>query len=528
MTRVHVPAGQEAPEDLMSALSLYEAALAQDDLDVLGRFFVDGPDALRGDAGGLLVGREQIDRFRGRRGGAGRREVTDAHVRMITEADAWVTTVNAPDRGGRGIVTQLWRRTGPTEGEGATPGGWVIHAAQVAAPAAAFDTRVWRTLGNPLAPGARSGPLAGHTVAVKDVFAVVGQAVGGGVPAYLAESDVEEESADAVAALTRAGASVTGIAQTDQFAYSIAGINAAYGTPPNVAAPGAVPGGSSSGPASAVAQGQASIGLGTDTAGSIRVPASYQGLWGLRPTHGLVSLRGALPLAPSYDTAGWLARDGETLLEAARASLDPATQRDVARDAAVVSGPVFLAADDEVALALGDAIDALSAADVFSSLEPVNTPAPEDLFRIFRYTQSAEAARSWQAWIDAHPGALAVDVADRFAWAAGVTAEEEAGALEAKAEAREALDRALGDDILLLPSASSVAPALDASPERLQAVREATLGMTAIAGITGRPALSVPLVELDEGPVGLCLVGPRGSDLALIETAIAWLAALKG
>ncbi|WP_284327502.1 AtzH-like domain-containing protein [Demequina litorisediminis] len=106
MTRVHVPEGQEAPEDLLSALSLYEAALAQDDLDVLSRFFVEGPDALRADAGGLLVGRDQIDRFRGRRGGAGRREVTDAHVRMITDADAWVTTVNAPDRGGRGMVTQ--------------------------------------------------------------------------------------------------------------------------------------------------------------------------------------------------------------------------------------------------------------------------------------------------------------------------------------------------------------------------------------------------------------------------------------
>ena len=524
MTRVHVPEGVEVPAGLMEAFIGYEAALEANDLDALGRYFVDGPDALRGDAGGLLVGREQIDRFRGARGGSGTREVTDAHIRVLGDTHAYVTSVNAPMRGGRGMVTQLWRRTDAD----ATPGGWVIEAAHVSAPAPAIDTRVWRIVGNPLAPGAPTGPLAGHTVAVKDVFAVVGQHLGAGVPAFLAESEVEEESADAVAALTRAGASVVGIAQTDQFAYSIAGMNEAYGTPPNPAVPGGIPGGSSSGPASAVAQGQASIGLGTDTAGSIRVPASYQGLWGLRPTHGLVSLNGALPLAPQYDTAGWLTRDGETLLAAARASLPSDSQREVARDTAVVSGPMFLSADDEVALSLGDVIDAFSSAGVFTSLEPVNLPDPADLFRIFRYTQSAEASRHWQEWISAHPLALAPDVTARFAWAASVTADEEASALEAKEEARAVIDLALGDDILLLPSASSTAPSRDASAERLQAVREATLGLTAVAGITGRPALSVPVLETDGGPVGLSLVGPRGSDLALIETALEWLTALKG
>ncbi|WP_084129155.1 AtzH-like domain-containing protein [Demequina sp. NBRC 110055] len=524
MTRVHVPEGVEVPAGLMEAFIGYEVALADNDIDALGHYFVDGADALRGDAGGLLVGREQIDRFRGARGGVPTREVTDTHISVLSDRHAYLTSVNAPAKGGRGMVTQLWRRT---ESD-ATPGGWVIEAAHVSAPTPAIDTRVWRIVGNPLAPGAPTGPLAGHTVAVKDVFAVVGQHLGAGVPAFLAESEVEEESADAVAALTRAGASVVGIAQTDQFAYSIAGMNEAYGTPPNPAVPGGIPGGSSSGPASAVAQGQASIGLGTDTAGSIRVPASYQGLWGLRPTHGLVSLNGALPLAPQYDTAGWLTRDGETLLAAARASLPSESQRDVARDAAVVSGPTFLAADDDVALSLGEVIDAFSGAGVFASLEPVNLPDPVDLFRIFRYTQSAEASRHWQEWISAHPLALAPDVTARFAWAASVTKDEESSALEAKREARKAIDLALGDDILLLPSASSTAPSRDASAERLQAVREATLGLTAVAGITGRPALSVPVLETDGGPVGLCLVGPRGSDLALIETAMEWLAALKG
>ncbi|WP_297081721.1 AtzH-like domain-containing protein [uncultured Demequina sp.] len=520
---LQLPEGVEPPPQLLDAFWAYEAALMADDLERLGHFFGTGPEVMRGDAAGLLVGRERIDAFRTGRGGAPARTVLEIQVRPITETHAYVTSVNAPDAGGRGLVTQLWERAGTEEH---TPGGWIITAAQVKAPPPALDARIWRVLGAPLLPAAADGPLAGVSVAVKDVFAVAGHATGGGVPAYLAEGELSPASADAVTRLLDAGAAVQGIAQTDQFAYSIAGRNAAYGTPPNVAAIGRIPGGSSSGPASAVASGQAVLGLGTDTAGSIRVPASYQGLWGLRPTHGAVSLDGALPLAPAYDTPGWLARDGQTVLAAVRASVDPEAQRGVSRDSAVVCAALFEAADPEVRMGLAGVIDALADRQVFTSLEAVDLPAPADLFEIFRYTQSAEAARSWQPWIDEHPGALAEDIAERFAWAASVTADQEAAALEAKAAARAAIDATLGDRILLLPSASSIAPELTAGPDRLQAVREATLGLTAVAGITGRPALSVPLLELDGGPAGLCLVGPRGADLALVETGLAWVAAL--
>jgi amidase len=515
-----VPEGEQMPAQLLEALMGYEAALAADDVELLGAYFIDGDEAMRGDAAGLLVGRDQIDRFRGGRGGAPTRVLGDIQVRPVGADHAYVTSVTVPDKGGRGMVTQLWRQTI----SGATPGGWVIVAAHVSAPPAALDTRIWRVVGNPLvASPVPEGPLAGVSIAVKDVFAVPGFAMGGGVPAYLAEAEIEQAPADALAALLDAGASVVGIAQTDQFAYSIAGINGAYGTPPNVAAPGAIPGGSSSGPASAVASGHAKLGLGTDTAGSIRVPASYQGLWGLRPTHGAVSLRGALPLAPAYDTPGWLARDGETLLTAVRASLPRHTQRSIDASDLAVAPALFEAADQQVHLGLQSVVDAMVGADVFNLPRTIRVPSPSELFRIFRYTQSPEAARSWGDWINAHPGALADDVAARFAWAASVTPEEEAEALEAKAAACETLEEALGDSILLLPSASSAAPPLDASPERLNTVREATLGLTAVAGITGRPALSVPLFSTDAGPVGLCLVGPRGSDVALVETALEWM-----
>ncbi len=408
----------------------------------------------------------------------------------------------------------------PTGGPGG-PGG----------PGGALDPRVWRIAGDPLlAPTAR-GPLDGQTVAVKDVFAVEGFPIGAGVPAYLAEAETETRSAASVRALLAAGASVRGIARTDQFAYSIAGRNAAYGTPPNPAVPGAIPGGSSSGPAVAVALGQATIGLGTDTAGSIRVPASYQGLWGLRTTHGAVSTDGVLPLAPSFDTVGWLTRDAATLAGAARASLDVESQRGLG--ARLVVAPALVgSATPDVADAFRAAVDSLAHAgyDIVRLDDPggaFGDGALDALYAAFRVVQASEAWAHHGAWIDAHPGALGADVAARFAWASTITAADASDARAALGRARVALDEAIGDATLVLPSAASVAPALDADSAGIEATRAATLRMTAVAGATGRPAVSVPGLTVGGAPLGVCFVASRGSDLALVESAREWVTHLK-
>ncbi|WP_062386202.1 AtzH-like domain-containing protein [Demequina iriomotensis] len=511
-----VEGGAEAPAGLVEAVLAYEAALGADDLDALAAAFAPGPDTVRGDRAGLLVGHERIAGFRSRRGGAGAREVAEVRVHPAGDDAAHVTTVNAPAGGGRGLVTQLWRRDGA--------GAWRIVAAHVTAPAPAIDGRVWRVVGAPLVAGADEGPLAGETVAVKDLFAIAGQRIGVGVRAYLAEAPVEERTAPAVQALLDAGADVRGIAQTDQFAYSIAGLNPDYGTPPNVAVPGAIPGGSSSGPASAVALGQASIGLGTDTAGSIRVPASYQGLWGLRPTHGAVSLEHVAPLAPRYDTAGWLTRDGETMRRVASVGLAGAPS--VEPEASYLAAPAVMMS---CAAGVRDAFDvALGAlADAGLRVAPVDVPALDDMLLAFRLTQSAEAWVSDGAWVESHPGALAPDVQDRFDFARDVTHDQEADALADAGLLAARLDLELGDRILLVPSAASAAPSLDAAEPELEERRRATLSITAIAGLTGRPALSVPLLDTPDGPVGMCLVGPAGSELALVEAGLALEALLR-
>lgn len=363
---------------------------------------------------------------------------------------------------------------------------------------------------------------------------MAGHRRGAGVPRFLAESEPAARHAAALAALIDSGATVRGIAHTDEFAYSLIGRNSHYGTPPNAAVPGAVPGGSSSGPAAAVGLGLADVGLGTDTAGSIRIPASYQGLWGLRTTHGLVSTAGMVPLAPSFDTVGLLTRNHRTLAMAASVLLGSAadTSSQVGdrwpEPASDWLERVELVVDQDLLAVLTDGVRALFRAGLHrvagateSSLSQIRLGDPVARAETVRIVQAAEAWRQHGCWLEAHPGALGPDVAERFARAADIDGETERQARITLRQLRDELDEQLSDRVLLLPTAASPAPPLTLNAAELNDVRRATLKLTSIAGAGGYPAVSVPSLTMTtlhaSAPVGLCLVGPRGSDLALIE-----------
>ncbi|WP_241982176.1 amidase family protein [Cryobacterium ruanii] len=392
----------------------------------------------------------------------------------------------------------------------------LLHPAAVPA----FDTSIWRVLGNPLVGSESIGPLSGRTVAVKDLYDVAGFAVGAGIPEYLHEQAAATESAPALRALLGAGATARGIAQTDEFAYGITGANVHYGTPPNPRVPNAVPGGSSSGPATAVALGQADIGLGTDTAGSIRVPASYQGLWGLRSTQDAVNRSGLLPLAPRFDAVGWITRTPGVLRAAVVASVQPELQRGAPARYAV-GASVVVGLDDEVQEAFVDAVDWLEGTGSITPVDFVDVGDLAALFQAFRTVQAAEAWQVHGSWVRAHPGVLAADVAARFSWASRVTGSAERAARGVLGVARERLDQILDERVLLLPSTASTAPRLDSEAAALDRTRSATLALTCLAAIGGYPALSAPLLDVHGAPLGLCLVGPRFSDLALVDAATA-------
>ncbi|MGZ0712125.1 AtzH-like domain-containing protein (plasmid) [Coraliomargarita sp. W4R53] len=512
------------PIDLLAAFEKYEAAILANDLEHLDAAFAPGPDTLRGDAAGLLVGRDSISSFRSSRGGVASRVIERIEHRPMGVDAALLVSVSRYADGGTGLQTQLWERV---------DGQWLITAAHVTPRAQAFDKSVWRMVGDPLFQGAWEGPLAGLTVAVKDLFAIKGYRVGAGNPAYLEAQRAETTTAPAVSDLLRGGASLRGIARTDEFAYSIAGNNAHYGTPPNGAVPGALPGGSSSGPATAVATGQADVGLATDTAGSVRVPASYQGLWGLRTTHGLVPRQGLLALAQSFDTVGWLTRDGDTLRRVAEWCLSydssESTEKTFGESGEelplrfLVPTEALAAADSATAQAFGVMLEQLATLPGVISIEEVSLGDLDDYLVPFRTVQSAEAWRNNGDWVSENSHALGAAVADRFSAAAAVSANDEAAARLALAPLRERLHSLVGDAVMLLPTVPGPAPSRTAPGDRIDALRTATLRMTTPAAVGGLPAISVPLLtvasDLGAAPVGVSLISREGTDLALVRMA---------
>jgi Asp-tRNA(Asn)/Glu-tRNA(Gln) amidotransferase A subunit family amidase len=507
------PHTSPAPDGLLEALDAYETALLANDLDALDAAFVDSPGTMRGDDRGLLVGHDAISAFRGARGGVATRSLTHVEVRPLTEDRALVVSVSRFAAGGQGLQTQLWRRDGGTD--------WRIEAAHVTGRPEAVDTTVWRAVGDPLVAPTASGPLDGLTVAVKDLYAVHGQPVGAGNPTYLREAPVETAPAAAVAALLAAGAAIRGIARTDEFAYNLTGRNAHHGTPPNSAVPTRLPGGSSSGSASAVGLGTAEIGIGTDTAGSVRVPASYQGLWGLRTTHGTVSRAGLLPLAPSFDTVGWLSRSPAVLLAALDATVPPPSAPAGAPAPTVLVVPEELVAlvEPAVARAFAAFVEALDEPVATVRLRDLGIPDPAALREQMRLVQAAEAVAVHGPWIDAHPGALSTVVGDRFRAARANDPDATADAVARLDEVRATIRGALAGRLLLFPTVPGPAPLLHADTAALERTRTATTAMTALASVGGLPAVSAPALTVDGAPVGVCLVGGPATDRALVIRA---------
>lgn len=407
-----------------------------------------------------------------------------------------------------------------------------------ATPAPAVDGRVWRTFGDPLVAATGTGPLQGMRVAVKDLFALEGFATGAGSEEWLAEARPETTTAAAPAALLAAGAVVAGIARTDEFAYSLAGTNTHYGTPPNPKAPDRISGGSSSGSASAVSLGRADIGLGTDTGGSIRVPAAYQGLYGIRTTHGAVSVRGLLPLAPSFDTVGWMTRDagtlaavGNVLLPASRPEAPPpgvnppdATLHDGILQEARFAPELLALAEPDVRAAVDKFLHDWAAGTGNPPLERTGFRMAElpGWLSAFQTVQGYEAWDCYGWWISRHWDSLGADVAARFRTASEISPGECGAARELLSAAREDIRSVVGSGVLVLPSASSVALPIDAAAvggKSIEAVRRSTLQLTCIAGIAGLPAVNVPLSTGDGLPCGVSLIGAAGSDAALISLA---------
>jgi amidase len=367
--------------------------------------------------------------------------------------------------------------------------------------------------------GASHGPLVGLTFAVKDIYDVVGHRTGFGSPDWLRTHGPAARTAPVVQRLLDAGAHLVGKTHTDELTWSLTGENAHYGTPVNVNAPGRIPGGSSSGSASAVAAAVVDFAIGSDTGGSVRLPASFCGILGMRPTHGRIPLDGVCPLAPSFDTCGWFARDagvfervGRTLL-CDDAPAPPPARLLIAQDALEVAGST-------VAHALRSALDKVAA--LVGMPEPVAV-GDEPLTRwmdYFRFLQAAEAWAAHGAWITREKPALGPGVKERFAWAPTVAPADITRAGTRREEiARRMAEMLGGRTVLALPSAPGIALLRNSPPQVLDELRARALPILCIGGLARLPQISLPLTQLDDCPLGLSLIAARGNDTLLLELA---------
>ena len=199
--------------------------------------------------------------------------------------------------------------------------------------------------------GTDTGPLTGLTFMVKDLFEVKGHKTGNGSPDFLKHNKESTKTSPIIQKLLDSGASLTGMTICDEFFYSLTGINAHYGSPLNVRATGRMAGGSSSGSAASVAASLCDFSIGSDTGGSVRIPAAFCGLFGIRPTHGEIELTGATAMAPSFDTPGWFAREVD-LLEKIGDVLLPDLEEDISKTKLHIATDAFNKATDEVKVEL--------------------------------------------------------------------------------------------------------------------------------------------------------------------------------
>ena len=367
--------------------------------------------------------------------------------------------------------------------------------------------------------GSGKGALSGLRFGAKDIYAVAGHKTGFGSPDWLRTHPAATATAHAVQQLLDAGADMVGRTHTDELTFSLNGENTHYGTPINVNAPGRIPGGSSSGSAAAVAGALVDFALGSDTGGSVRAPASFTGVYGIRPTYGRVSLDGACPLAASFDTAGWFAREPDVMESVGAVLL--AEERDatlprrllIADDAFGLAGPAVTAA-------LQPAVDRMVALLGKAHRTEVSPEGLRQWLEVFRVLQGHEVWARHGAWVAEAKPTLGPGIRQRIEWASTIPASDAESAKAKREEIARRMKTLLGERaILVLPTVPDIAPLRDAAPASTEDFRARSLSLLCIAGLARLPQVNLPLGRLNGCPIGISMIGPRDSDMMLLGLA---------
>ena len=367
--------------------------------------------------------------------------------------------------------------------------------------------------------GPEGRPLSHLKYAAKDIFDVAGFVTGGGNPDWKATQPPADQHAWIVETLLNAGATMVGKTHTDELTRGILGENAHYGTPINPRALGRVPGGSSSGSAAAVAGGLVDFALGSDTGGSVRIPASFCGLWGLRPTHDRIPLEGILKQASSYDTIGWFTRDATTYARVAQIVFQTSIP-DSSPARIIIAQDLFDEADENVSAALLPIAEKIAAMVGSSTTVKLAPNGLAEWSAQQNVLQSKEAWDTVKDWVDQVNPRFSFWVSERYQFAINLTDAQINEAAAVRDSLRIRMDEVFADGgFLCLPTAVVPAPLRGLPASAKKDVQSRLSRLTCIAGTTGRPQLSMPLGEVNGMPVGISIMGDRGSDEQLINFA---------
>jgi aspartyl-tRNA(Asn)/glutamyl-tRNA(Gln) amidotransferase subunit A len=338
-------------------------------------------------------------------------------------------------------------------------------------------------------------PAEGIRLAVKDLFDTAGLTTTYG--SIIFADHVPKESAEVVTRLEAAGYANVGKTNLHEFAYGVTSANPHFGTVPNPAAPGRMAGGSSGGSAAALAAGLADAALGSDSGGSIRIPAACCGVVGFKPSYGLVSLAGCFPLAPSFDTAGPMASSVADCTAMMGVLAEEFAARDLESLDKLDVGVAWL---DHAKPLVRERVR--EAADRFPRARPVEFPLPEDIGPVFM----REVADVHRELFAEYAESYGENVRTKVELCLAVSDGQFERALRAREGYRERCEEAWGDlDLLLTPTLGFVAPTLPADDLD---IREDVIRLTLPFNALGWPVLALPCGPAEEGlPASLQLVG---------------------
>ena len=359
------------------------------------------------------------------------------------------------------------------------------------------------------------GILNNLNFVLKDMCQIKGFKTSCGNPDFYKKCEPALEYAIFLKKLLNEGAILSGITICDEFFYSVIGENSHYGTPKNLNAPNCVPGGSSSGSAAALTTKKYNFSIGSDTGGSVRIPASFCGLLGIRPTHGRIVSDGVYPMAPSFDTVGWFANDMEIFRKVSSVLLNNKHASNIPFNKYVIAEDLLELAENDIQHQFNTYLK-----KIFPNLKKIKLSKFEkvDIANNFRILQGGEINQYVIPWIKDNKPQISPEINNRIEMASKISINEINAAKAFRKTLIKEVNNSLPEgDIALFPTAPFSAPICGQTDEALGSDRKKIMEMTSIAGMTSRPQISIPKFKGKTGPVGISILGWINSDEILLN-----------